>query len=446
MTPNGNLTTVFAFDKTNGAYPTALLQGKDGNLYGTTSQGTPGLNGSTFELTRDGRISIPATNAVLENNGYLKGTDGNYYGMTSWGRVAGTQQFSLGTVFKIRPDGVRTTLVQFDQTNGASPLGQLVQGRDGNLYGVASRGGAFNQGTVFCVNLNPRSAQLTAASPKVNVPMLLHAVSNRVDPRLMDAMQAPIDFYGKVVDENSNVVSSADVAFRWMDLTARGLENTSAAVSDAMGLFSVVGKQGASLTVSVGKNGYYGTHNSQQTFKYSKMEGNLRFVPDAKHPVIFELRRQGKGEPLVAMSFPPGIGQIVQLRHDGTPIEVDLLNGAKAAPGTGQLKLEFWRDISEKNARTFDWKLVMSVPGGGIRETEEEFAFMAPPSGYQSPLIIDMPKTNQNWQSEIRSKYYVQLRDGKYGRIEFYLLPYNGVFTIKSIINPAGSRNLESVH
>jgi uncharacterized repeat protein (TIGR03803 family) len=446
MTPDGNLTTVFAFDKTNGAYPTVLLQGKDGNLYGTTSEGTPGLNGSTFKLTCDGKISIPATNDVLDGNGHLKGEDGNFYGIKSWGRVAGTQQFSPGGVFKISPDGVRTTLVQFDQTNGASPLGQLVQGHDGNLYGVASRGGAFNQGTVFRVNLNPLSAQLSAASPKVNVPILLHAISNRVDPLLMDLMQAPIDFYGKVVDENSNVVALAKVAFRWMDLTARGLENTSAGGSDAMGLFSLAGKQGASLTVSVSKDGYYATRNSQQTFRYSKMEGNLRIVPDARHPVIFELRKQGKGEHLIVTSIPPGIGQIFQLWHDGTPIEIDLLNGTKAAPGSGQLKLEFWRDISEKNIQPFDWKLILSVPGGGIRQTEEEFAFMAPSSGYQSSLIIDMPKTNKSWQAEIRSKYYVQLPGGKYGRIDFYLMPYNGAFTINSVINSSGSRNLEPIH
>jgi hypothetical protein len=54
-----------------------------------------------------------------------------------------------------------------------------------------------------------------------------------------------------------------------------------------------------------------------------------------------------------------------------------------------------------------------------------------------------MPATNQNWQGEVHSKYYIRLPDGKYGRIDFYLLPYNGVFTVHSVVNPTCSRNLE---
>jgi hypothetical protein len=44
---------------------------------------------------------------------------------------------------------------------------------------------------------------------------------------------------------------------------------------------------------------------------------------------------------------------------------------------------------------------------------------------------------------ELRSKYYLLLPNGDFGRIKFYLLPYNGVFTVKSWINLDGSRNLE---
>jgi hypothetical protein len=54
-----------------------------------------------------------------------------------------------------------------------------------------------------------------------------------------------------------------------------------------------------------------------------------------------------------------------------------------------------------------------------------------------------MPATNQNWQGEVRSTYYIQLPDGKYGWIDFYLLPRNGVFEVQSAINPTGSLNLE---
>jgi hypothetical protein len=135
--------------------------------------------------------------------------------------------------------------------------------------------------------------------------------------------------------------------------------------------------------------------------------------------------------------------KIAQLHHDGTPVELNLLNGTQVPAGSGQLKLELWRDISDMKKQPFDWKLQLSMPSGGLVPTDEEFAFQAPESGYQPSIVIDMPATNQDWLGEVRSKYYVQLPDGKYGRIDFYLLPRNGVFTVSSSINPTGSRNLE---
>ena len=152
--------------------------------------------------------------------------------------------------------------------------------------------------------------------------------------------------------------------------------------------------------------------------------------------------RKGKGESLIVTDY-PGFAHIAQLHHDGTPVELDLLKGVQVPAGNGQLKLEFWRDISNQNANVFDWKLQLTVSGGGIAETPEEFAFQAPESGYQPSIVIDMSTTNQNWQGEVRNKYYIQLPDGKYGRIDFYLLTYNGAFTVQSAINPSGSRNLE---
>ena len=146
---------------------------------------------------------------------------------------------------------------------------------------------------------------------------------------------------------------------------------------------------------------------------------------------------------MIEKDFPPGIGQIWQLHHDGTPIELDLLNGSQNVTGGGQLKLEFWRDLSNPNAKRFDWKLQISAVGGGLIPADEEFAFTAPETGYQPSIVIDMPATNQVWLGELRSRYYIQLPNGNYGRFDFYLLAGNGAFTVKSWVNPSGSRNLE---
>ena len=255
--------------------------------------------------------------------------------------------------------------------------------------------------------------------------------------------QAPIEFYGKVVDENNNPVAGATINFHWVETPSKEGNKTSKAQSDAAGLFSLHGARGPDLAVLVSKEGYYSYRETDHpAFKYGFFS-NGDFSPDPRNPIVFHLHKKGKKEPLIRKDFPPGIGQIWQLHHDGMPIELDLLSGRKVSAGNGQLKLEFWRDVSDIKASRFDWKLQISISKGGLIGTDEEFAFQAPESGYQPSVLIDMPATNQNWQDEVRSKYYIQLPDGKYGRIDVYLMPYNGVFTVQSAINPAGSRNLE---
>jgi hypothetical protein len=256
-------------------------------------------------------------------------------------------------------------------------------------------------------------------------------------------MQGPIGFYGKVVDEKSNTVAGAGVTFQWNDLMARGYEDSATAQSDPNGLFSLHGKQGSSMSVAVGKEGYYSTHDSKQYFKFGKMDASAKHLPNPQRPVVFTLRRMGKGTELVSAEFPLGMGQHPQLRRDGTPVEIDLFNGGQAPPGMCQLKMEFWNDATNRNARTFNWKLKLTIPGGGLVETQEEFPFQAPESGYQLPLVIDMPATNKNWITDLRTKYYVHLPDGNYGRVDLDLRAYNGSIRVHSVVNSSGSRNLE---
>lgn len=266
--------------------------------------------------------------------------------------------------------------------------------------------------------------------------------SNEMKERELAQWQGRIDFYGKVVDDSSNPVSGATASFHWVEKPTEDGNRTATMESDSEGLFALHDQLGLNLAVSVDKAGYYASRRDNDSFTYGSLGGE-KFSPDPLNPVVFHLRKKGQGESLIEKDFPPGIGQIWQLHHDGTPIELDLLNGNQNVTGSGQLKLEFWHDVSNPKANIFDWKLQLSVPDGGLILTDEEFAFQARENGYQSPIVIDMPATNQDWVGTLRVKYYIQMPDGKYGRIDFYLLPYNGVFTVHSAINPSGSRNLE---
>lgn len=87
-----------------------------------------------------------ANDGASPGGSLIQGTDGNLYGMTLNGGANGK-----GTVFKITPAGVETVLYSFGAsgTDAANPYGSLIQASDGNLYGLTSGGGTNGVGTVF---------------------------------------------------------------------------------------------------------------------------------------------------------------------------------------------------------------------------------------------------------------------------------------------------------
>ena len=75
----------------------------------------------------------------------IQGTDGNFYGTTPQGGAA-----NVGTVFRMTPDGAITIVYSFSGgLDGGAPYAGLIEGTDGSFYGTASQGGAANAGTIF---------------------------------------------------------------------------------------------------------------------------------------------------------------------------------------------------------------------------------------------------------------------------------------------------------
>jgi uncharacterized repeat protein (TIGR03803 family) len=166
MTPNGTLNTLVEFNGTNGYVPSALVQGADGNLYGTTSKGGPdfrdgsGGDGTVFKLTTNGLFTTLAMFNRTNGNdprSLILARDRNFYGVTAYGGIDGRS----GTIFKMTPDGELTSLFSFNGTNGAIPLaGSLVQAADGTFYGTTYTGGASNVGTIFHFEITPDPPRL----------------------------------------------------------------------------------------------------------------------------------------------------------------------------------------------------------------------------------------------------------------------------------------------
>jgi uncharacterized repeat protein (TIGR03803 family) len=143
ITPTGEETILhlFAGAPDDGANPVVLIQGSDGNFYGTTFKGGGDDVGTVFKLTPEGvetiLVSFAGAAGASPAGGLIQGSDGNFYGTTEAGGARGG-----GTVFKLTPQGVETILYSFTGgSDGAYPFGQLLQGSDGNFYGVTNQGG-----------------------------------------------------------------------------------------------------------------------------------------------------------------------------------------------------------------------------------------------------------------------------------------------------------------
>jgi uncharacterized repeat protein (TIGR03803 family) len=129
----------------------ALIQARDGNFYGTSQVGGVNAKGSVFEVTPGGTISTLYSFCSQPNcvDGWIPvgalvlGIDGDLYGTTQNGGSNG-----MGVVFKITTEGLYTVLHSFDGTDGNGPESGLALATDGNFYGTTFSGGSYT----FCTD------------------------------------------------------------------------------------------------------------------------------------------------------------------------------------------------------------------------------------------------------------------------------------------------------
>ena len=138
------LTTFVNFDGIHGATPESpIIQASDGNFYGTTTSGGGGARayGTVYAVTPGGSLttlhSFNATDGIGPTGGLVEGSDGNFYGTTQSYGVLG-----FGTIFKITLNGVFTTVHTFaGGAGGESPVAGLIQDTNGDFYGTTGAGG-----------------------------------------------------------------------------------------------------------------------------------------------------------------------------------------------------------------------------------------------------------------------------------------------------------------
>jgi uncharacterized repeat protein (TIGR03803 family) len=164
---NGVITHLYFFtNRKDGGYPCGgLAQGADGYYFGTTHSGGTNYHGTVYSINSTGALTSLYSFSGGDDGGYpyaglVQGSDGNFYGTTTYGGTSGN-----GTLFKISAAGVATSLYSFaGGKDGSVPYAGLVEGTDGDYYGTTHGGGAAGYGTVFRLTVRPVPPVLTGAT------------------------------------------------------------------------------------------------------------------------------------------------------------------------------------------------------------------------------------------------------------------------------------------
>lgn len=245
--------------------------------------------------------------------------------------------------------------------------------------------------------------------------------------------KTPIEFFGKVVDQNQQPIPGVEIQTSWTDMSAEGTSKR-LLVSDQNGLFSITGIRGKHFGVyDLRKEGYEQAKASNRfSFEYAGFWEQTYHIPDPNKPVVFYLRKKGEPAPLLSSE-----GKFVLTF--GTPFSVPM---PQTAGGTAASLVKV--TVFENDPKTRQWKAQISVEGGGVMPALEEFPFEAPKDGYQSSMDLDQKSPHPlGWQDiDEGGCFYIKTNQG-YGLLELRQMKGKQTLHYKVLINSKGGTNLE---
>lgn len=328
-------TNLYSFGGTNGMEPEGtLVQAANGDFYGTTrettatSDGSGGFgaygHGTVFRITTNGVLTtlvfFTQTNAngAYPRAGLVFGRDGNLYGTTTGGGASG-----LGTAFRMTPTGHLTVLASFGGTNGSSPISALLEGGNGVFYGTTLSGGLKKPPLVVVAGIGDCGTIFTMTPNGLLKPLLFFDGTNGANPRIALIRARDGSFYGTTSFGGADRTSPTEYGFGTIfKLSADGVLTTVATFNGYNGRGCDAIRQSADGTLYgiSPDGGATNTANPDEAYSWQPFSGS---------GTIFRISASGAIQTLVLFCGPNGSSPVsLTLGRDGNLYGTTVEGGA----------------------------------------------------------------------------------------------------------------------
>lgn len=258
------------------------------------------------------------------------------------------------------------------------------------------------------------------------------------------ANNAPIAFYGRVVDQDGKPLSGVAVSFTVTAIPKIPVpwgpdeSMTGSCATDQNGVFSVRDKYGVGFGVdSLVKAGYRATGFYQQGHVRYEPYSMQKHIPDSSKPVEFMLIRDDlpRAEKVA--------DKLLNFTWNAGPVRLDCGNMI------GAMVLTPAREgMNPANKlQPFDWSIEILGKGFGMALLPDPDCRIAPTAGYQTQCRLGFPKESKKWRARESYSYAIKTSDGNYGIMKLDVAGdgedghMSGSVTIH--LNKNGSRNLD---
>jgi hypothetical protein len=309
--------------------------------------------------------------------------------------------------------------------------------------------------TTDAVSINPLSTnsalktnQITLQSvvpaPTGLAPIQNDSEKTNAIQRYMESQNKPIEFYGRIIDQNSTPISAVEIKIkvRHWDVVAPTAWGADAKIipieteTDLSGRFEIHQVTGDVFDIkSIKKTGYVLSPKTPNSFGPST--GNLQ------NPVTIKMWKLGEpGKVIVKKIFADFV-------PDGQPCTIDLVSDKKSngENTSGDLVVKLSRPANVQPHDRYLWTIVLSAVNGGLAETQDEFLYSAPEAGYLPTITIEMNPERSDWTSVLKKDFYISSRSGTvFGALHLTIRPNYAkasAIQIEAILNANGSRNLQ---